>query len=80
MRPWLLTITHTWAAGLARLHTAGWAHPDVQPTNTSITSYGTAEIIDFASSCCPTTSPIPCRGAITHTTAPELAVPVTPVA
>jgi tRNA A-37 threonylcarbamoyl transferase component Bud32 len=80
VRPWLLTITHTLAARLARLHTAGWAHPDVQPTNTIVTSDGTAEIIDFALSCGPTTSRIPCRGAITHTTAPELAVPVTPVA
>ncbi|MGW7820140.1 protein kinase domain-containing protein [Streptomyces puniciscabiei] len=74
VRLWLLTVAHTWAARLARMHAAGWAHADVQPTNTLITGEGAAEIIDFALSCSPDTSVrLPYRGAITHTTAPEIA-------
>ncbi|MEU6244191.1 hypothetical protein [Streptomyces sp. NPDC047024] len=70
----LMAAAHTWAARLARLHVAGWAHADVQPTNTLITGAGAADIIDFALSCGPDTSDrLPYRGAITHTTAPEIA-------
>ncbi|MFF4601979.1 protein kinase [Streptomyces sp. NPDC001339] len=74
VRPWLLGIARTWAEQLERLHAAGWAHADVQPTNTLITSDGRAAIFDFALSCGPeTTGRLPYRGALTHTTAPEIA-------
>ncbi|MGV9342389.1 protein kinase domain-containing protein [Streptomyces sp. NPDC003688] len=74
VRSRLMTAARTWAAGLARLHAADWAHADVQPTNTLITGEGAAEVIDFALSCGPDTSDrLPYRGAITHTTAPEIA-------
>ncbi|MGV9790432.1 protein kinase domain-containing protein [Streptomyces sp. NPDC003435] len=74
VRSWLLTAARTWAARLDRLHRAGWAHADVQPTNTLIAGDGTTEIIDFALSCGPDASGrLPYRGAITHTTAPEIA-------
>ncbi|MFF4038619.1 protein kinase [Streptomyces sp. NPDC001816] len=73
VRPWLLGVARTWAEQLGRLHTAGWAHADVQPTNTLVMSNGHTAIIDYALSCGPTESRIPYRGAITHTTAPEVA-------
>ncbi|MFI5722855.1 protein kinase domain-containing protein [Streptomyces cyaneofuscatus] len=74
VRPWLLGITRTWAERLAQLHTAGWAHADVQPTNTLITQAGAAEVIDYALACGPDIRPrLPYRGALTHTTAPEIA-------
>ncbi|MFF3819744.1 protein kinase [Streptomyces bluensis] len=73
-RPWLLGIAHTWAQRLCRLHSVGWAHADVQPTNTLVTSAGAAEVIDYALACGPDTSGrLPYRGALTHTTAPEVA-------
>ncbi|MBW8091268.1 protein kinase [Streptomyces hygroscopicus subsp. hygroscopicus] len=74
VRPWLLGIARTWAGRLERLHAAGWAHADVQPTNTLITRDGRAALLDFALSCGPEmTSRLPYRGALTHTTAPEIA-------
>ncbi|WP_175408686.1 protein kinase [Streptomyces sp. TRM64462] len=73
VRPWLLGIARTWAQHLARLHAADWAHADVQPTNTLVTNDGRAAVIDYALSCGPAEDPIPYRGAITHTTAPEIA-------
>ncbi|GGY76325.1 hypothetical protein CP967_12100 [Streptomyces nitrosporeus] len=74
VRPWLLGIARTWAEQLARMHTAGWAHADVQPTNTLITKTGTAAVIDYALACGPGNQPrLPYRGALTHTTAPEIA-------
>jgi serine/threonine protein kinase len=74
VRPWLLGIARTWAQHLARLHAAGWAHADVQPTNTLVTNNGAAEVIDYALACGPGDDPrLPYRGALTHTTAPEIA-------
>ncbi|WP_262387267.1 protein kinase domain-containing protein [Streptomyces sp. TRM49041] len=73
VRPWLLGIARTWAERLARMHAAGWAHADVQPTNTLVTPDGHAAIIDYALSCGPDEDHIPYRGALTHTTAPEVA-------
>ncbi|KPI05899.1 serine/threonine protein kinase [Actinobacteria bacterium OK074] len=73
-RALLLSVARTWARRLARLHAAGWAHADVQPTNVLVTDDGAAEIIDFALSCGPCDeNRLPYRGAITHTTAPEIA-------
>ncbi|MCQ6557014.1 hypothetical protein NPS70_28075 [Streptomyces sp. C10-9-1] len=72
--PWLLGVARTWAGHLARMHAAGWAHADVQPTNTLITAAGRAEVIDYALACGPAGGPrLPYRGALTHTTAPEIA-------
>ncbi|MEU2430376.1 protein kinase [Streptomyces sp. NPDC007861] len=74
VRPWLLGVAGTWAACLARMHAAGWAHADVQPTNTLITNNGCAAVIDYALACGPDDGPrLPYRGALTHTTAPEIA-------
>ncbi|MFE7312058.1 protein kinase [Streptomyces sp. NPDC057555] len=76
VRPWLLGIARTWAEQLERLHAVGWTHADVQPTNTLITPDSRAAIFDFALSCGPgpdTTGRLPYRGALTHTTAPEIA-------
>ncbi|MFJ3856162.1 hypothetical protein ACIPRL_08045 [Streptomyces sp. NPDC090085] len=70
----LMSCAASWARALAALHGAGWAHADAQPTNTLVEPGGTARIIDFAWSS-PTghTPPLPYRGALTHTTAPEVA-------
>ncbi|MEV8451225.1 hypothetical protein AB0467_01160 [Streptomyces sp. NPDC052095] len=77
IRPWLLHVARTWAGQSARLHAAGWAHADVQPTNTLITGDGRAEAIDYALACGPDEGPrLPYRGALTHTTAPETAAAV----
>ncbi|MER8057008.1 MULTISPECIES: protein kinase domain-containing protein [unclassified Streptomyces] len=77
VRPWLLGIARTWARRLARLHAVGWAHADVQPTNTLVTGRGATEIIDYALSCGPDLrGRLPYRGALTHTTAPEIAAAV----
>ena len=74
VRPWLLGIARTWAGQLERLHAAGWAHADVQPTNILITPDGRAALLDFALSCGPdATGRLPYRGALTHTTSPEIA-------
>ncbi|MFJ3877435.1 hypothetical protein ACIPW5_08265 [Streptomyces sp. NPDC090077] len=74
VRPRILGIARTWAERLARMHATGWAHADVQPTNTLITNDGPAELIDYALACHPDHTPrVPYRGAITHTTAPEIA-------
>ncbi|WP_179893235.1 MULTISPECIES: protein kinase domain-containing protein [Streptomyces] len=74
LRPWLLGIARTWAERLAQLHAAGWAHADVQPTNTLVTKAGAAAVIDYALACGPGDRPrLPYRGALTHTTAPEIA-------
>ncbi|GGS79394.1 protein kinase domain-containing protein [Streptomyces cinerochromogenes] len=76
-RTLLLSVARTWAARLAPLHAAGWAHADVQPTNTLVTDDGTTEIIDYALSCGPDDGRrLPYRGALTHTTAPEVAAAV----
>jgi hypothetical protein len=73
-RGWLPAVTRSWAAQLARMHATGWAHADVQPTNTVVTPDGRAAFFDFALSCGPDTADrLPYRGALTHTTAPEIA-------
>ncbi|MFI7097714.1 hypothetical protein [Streptomyces lydicus] len=54
VRPWLAGIPHTWTEHLARVHAAGWAHADVQPTNTLVTHDGHTEVIDYALDCAPT--------------------------
>ncbi|MCX2185554.1 hypothetical protein KV205_34350 [Streptomyces sp. SKN60] len=73
-RAWLLGVARTWADGLARMHAVGWAHADVQPTNTLVTPGGRAVLIDYALACGPGDGPrLPYRGALTHTTAPEIA-------
>ncbi|MFE4665152.1 hypothetical protein ACFRI7_25900 [Streptomyces sp. NPDC056716] len=74
VRAWLLSVARSWAGQLERLHSVGWAHADVQPTNTLVTSGGGAALFDFALSCGPETAGrLPYRGALTHTTAPEIA-------
>ncbi|MFI0220051.1 protein kinase domain-containing protein [Streptomyces lydicus] len=74
VRPWLAGIARTWAQHLALMHAAGWAHADVQPTNTLVTHGGQAAVIDYALACGPDSGPrLPYRGALTHTTAPEIA-------
>lgn len=71
---WLVGVARTWAGQLARMHAAGWSHADVQPTNTLITDTGRAEVIDYALACGPAHGRrLPYRGALTHTTAPEIA-------
>ncbi|MET7802456.1 protein kinase domain-containing protein [Streptomyces decoyicus] len=74
VRPWLSGIARTWTEHLARLHATGWAHADVQPTNTLVTHDGHAAVIDYALACGPAADRrVPYRGALTHTTAPEFA-------
>ncbi|MGP3928043.1 protein kinase domain-containing protein [Streptomyces sp. 8N616] len=75
VRERLLTTTRTLAARLAALHTAGWTHADVQPTNTFVDHHGVAHVIDYALACGPegARERRPYRGALTHTTAPEIA-------
>ncbi|MFJ5546667.1 protein kinase [Streptomyces sp. NPDC093225] len=72
-RALILRVAQTWAARLAPIHAAGWAHADVQPTNTLVTPDGGAHLIDYALACGPDTARLPYRGALTHTTAPEIA-------
>ncbi|MGP4003572.1 protein kinase domain-containing protein [Streptomyces sp. 8N706] len=77
VRPWLLGIARTWAQHLARMHAADWAHADVQPTNTLVTTGGRAAVIDYALACGPGHDRrVPYRGALTHTTAPEIATAI----
>lgn len=52
VRPWLLGIARTWADSLAQTHAVGWAHADVQPTNTLVAD-GRAVLIDYALACGP---------------------------
>ncbi|MET9427016.1 hypothetical protein [Streptomyces sp. NPDC003036] len=74
VRPWLLGIARTWAERLTRMHAAGWTHADVQPTNALIANDGRAQLIDYALACGPGDGArLPYRGALTHTTAPEVA-------
>ncbi len=73
VHPWLLGIARTWAQRLDALHAARWAHADVQPTNTLVDS-GEVHLIDYALACGPEEAErLPYRGALTHTTAPEVA-------
>ncbi|WP_229881620.1 protein kinase domain-containing protein [Streptomyces alanosinicus] len=73
-RTLLLSIARSWATRLAGLHQAGWAHADVQPTNVLVTHSKTVEVIDYALCCGPDDdNRLPYRGALTHTTAPEIA-------
>ncbi|REK84466.1 hypothetical protein DY245_43225 [Streptomyces inhibens] len=77
VRPWLTGIARTWTEHLARLHATGWAHADVQPTNTLVTHDGHAAVIDYALACGPGNERrVPYRGALTHTTAPEIATAI----
>ncbi|MCY0921097.1 protein kinase [Streptomyces sp. H27-G5] len=77
VRPWLTDIARSWTEHLARMHAADWAHADVQPTNTLVTNDGQAAVIDYALACGPGDArPVPYRGALTHTTAPELATAI----
>ncbi|NEE38541.1 hypothetical protein G3M53_75765 [Streptomyces sp. SID7982] len=70
----LAGIARTWTQHLALMHAAGWSHADVQPTNTLVTHDGQAAVIDYALACGPGDARcVPYRGALTHTTAPELA-------
>jgi serine/threonine protein kinase len=74
VRSWLLGVARTWAERLGQMHAAGWVHADVQPTNTLVTDEGAAVVIDYALACGPGDGPrLPYRGALTHTTAPEIA-------
>lgn len=65
----------------AALHAAGWVHADIQPTNTLVDEDGSATLVDYALAHGPVTTGlpdletgrIPYRGALTHTTAPEIA-------
>ncbi|WP_188271349.1 MULTISPECIES: protein kinase domain-containing protein [unclassified Streptomyces] len=73
-RPWILGVARTWAGHLARMHAVGWVHADVQPTNTLVTDDGRAVLVDYALACGPGGGRrLPYRGALTHTTAPEIA-------
>ncbi|MEV6808918.1 protein kinase [Streptomyces sp. NPDC051129] len=78
VRPSLAGIARTWTEHLALMHAAGWVHADVQPTNTLVTSGGHAAVIDYALACGPDDAHrrVPHRGALTHTTAPELATQI----
>ncbi|MGI5451433.1 protein kinase domain-containing protein [Streptomyces sp. CA-243310] len=77
VRPWLTGIARTFTERLARLHAADWTHADVQPTNTLVTNDGHAQIIDYALACGPGDNRhLPYRGALTHTTAPEIATAI----
>lgn len=77
VQPWLTGIARSWTEHLARMHTADWAHADVQPTNTLVTNDGQAAVIDYALACGPgDRRPVPYRGALTHTTAPEIATEI----
>lgn len=78
VRPWLAGIARTWTEHLALMHAAGWAHVDVQPTNTLVTRDGHAAVIDYALACGPGEGyrRVPYRGALTHTTAPEIAAAI----
>ncbi len=77
LRPRLTGIARSWTQHLARMHAAGWAHADVQPTNTLVTNDGRAAVIDYALACGPgDRRPVPYRGALTHTTAPEIATAI----
>ncbi|WP_030593019.1 protein kinase domain-containing protein [Streptomyces anulatus] len=77
VRSWLTGIARSWTQHLARMHAAGWAHADVQPTNTLVTNDGHAAVIDYALACGPGDGrPVPYRGALTHTTAPEIATAI----
>ncbi|WP_052869179.1 protein kinase domain-containing protein [Streptomyces niger] len=79
VRPWMLTTARTLAARLAVLHAHGWTHADVQPTNVLVDSrQGAAHLIDYALACGPqgATGRRPYRGALTHTTAPEIAAAI----
>ncbi|AXG78262.1 protein kinase domain-containing protein [Streptomyces paludis] len=77
VRPWLAGIARTWTEHLALMHVAGWAHADVQPTNTLVTQGGHAAVIDYALACGPGDGRrVPYQGALTHTTAPELATQI----
>ncbi|KOU46996.1 hypothetical protein ADK56_27530 [Streptomyces sp. MMG1522] len=73
----LAGIARTWTEHLARMHAAGWSHADVQPTNTLVTHDGHTAVIDYALACGPGDGRrVPYRGALTHTTAPELAAQI----
>ncbi|UQS30302.1 hypothetical protein J5J01_00430 [Streptomyces fradiae] len=76
-RPWLRGIARTWTERRSLMHAADWAHADVQPTNILVAN-GHATVIDYALACGPddTHRRIPYRGALTHTTAPEIAAAV----
>ncbi|MGW7594983.1 protein kinase domain-containing protein [Streptomyces rubiginosohelvolus] len=77
VRSWLTGIARKWTQHLARMHAAGWAHADVQPTNTLVTNDGRAAVIDYALACGPNDRrSVPYRGALTHTTAPEIATAI----
>ncbi|WLQ34350.1 protein kinase [Streptomyces castrisilvae] len=77
VRPWLAGIARSWTQHLARMHAAGWTHADVQPTNTLVMNDGQAAVIDYALACGPDDRRrVPYRGALTHTTAPEIATAI----
>lgn len=61
-RALVLRVAQTWAARLALIHAAGWAHADVQPTNTLVDLDGGAHVIDYALACGPDTARLPYRG------------------
>lgn len=51
----LITCARSMASAGAALHTTGWVHADIQPTNTLVTEDGTATLIDYALACGPVT-------------------------
>ncbi|WP_331768140.1 hypothetical protein [Embleya sp. NBC_00896] len=71
----LLDVAHAAFDALARLHTAGWHHGDVQPANIVVTESGDVEFIDLDFTQHPTLLPLPYpyRGGMDHVTAPEIA-------
>ncbi|MFF8310883.1 protein kinase domain-containing protein [Streptomyces lydicus] len=79
VRPWLLNTARTLAERLAAMHTHGWTHADVQPTNIlADPEDGTGHLIDYALACGPegAADRPPYRGALTHTTPPEIAAEI----
>lgn len=77
----LVACARTMARAATALHLAGWVHADIQPTNTLVDESGSATLVDYALAHGPMadgppdleTGRIPYRGALTHTTAPEIA-------
>ncbi|MFI1967301.1 protein kinase [Streptomyces pathocidini] len=80
-RRFVITCTRSMASAMASMHRVQWVHADIQPTNTLVTEDGSATLIDYALACGPVVqgSPdleadrSPYLGALTHTTAPEIA-------
>ncbi len=73
MKERMLALTAGAAQELAKLHTAGWAHGDLQPDHVILEGEST-QIIDLACAQGPADVPFYVhRGGLAHTTAPEVA-------